>query len=82
MQAHVFWVAGPWPGRLGILLRPRGGDWLGDEASAWREAGIDMVVSLLEPEEPTNASVDFAHEPARHHADQFLEVGFIDCRDL
>ena len=51
MQANVFWVAGPWRGRLGILSRPRGGDWLGDETSAWREAGIDMVVSLLEPEE-------------------------------
>lgn len=24
---------------------------MGDETSAWREAGIDMVVSLLEPEE-------------------------------
>jgi protein-tyrosine phosphatase len=51
MQARVFWVAGPWPGRLGILPRPRGGDWLGDETAAWREAGIDIVVSLLEPEE-------------------------------
>lgn len=51
MQAKVFWVAGPWRGRLGILPRPRGGDWLGDETTAWREAGIDMVVSLLEPEE-------------------------------
>ena len=51
MQANVFWVAGPWRGRLGILPRPRGGDWLSDETSAWREAGIDMVVSLLEPEE-------------------------------
>ena len=51
MEAKVFWVAGPWRGRLGILPRPRGGDWLGDETTAWREAGIDMVVSLLEPEE-------------------------------
>ena len=51
MQAKVFWVAGPWRGRLGILPRPRGGDWLGDETAAWRAAGIDMVVSLLEPEE-------------------------------
>jgi protein-tyrosine phosphatase len=51
MHAKVFWVAGPWQGRLGILLRPRGGDWLADEATAWREAGIDVVVSLLEPEE-------------------------------
>ena len=51
MSAKVFWVAGPWRGKLGILLRPRGGDWLRDETRAWREAGIDMVVSLLEPEE-------------------------------
>ncbi len=53
MQAKVFWVAGPWRGRLGILPRPRGGDWLRDETTAWREAGIDLVVSLLEAEEET-----------------------------
>ena len=47
----MFWVAGPWQGRLGILPRPRGGDWLGDEMTAWRETGIDMVISLLEPDE-------------------------------
>ncbi|MBI3048942.1 MAG: dual specificity protein phosphatase family protein [Acidobacteria bacterium] len=51
MQPKVFWVVGPWCGRLGILPRPRGGDWLEDETLAWREAGIDLVVSLLEPEE-------------------------------
>jgi protein-tyrosine phosphatase len=51
MPAKVFWVAGPWRGRLGILPRPRGGDWLVDDTSAWRQAGIDVVVSLLEPEE-------------------------------
>jgi protein-tyrosine phosphatase len=47
----VFSVAGPWRGQLAIVPRPRGGDWLTDEAVAWRDAGIDMVVSLLEPEE-------------------------------
>ncbi len=51
MQANVYWVPGPWRGRLGILPRPRGGDWLGDETAAWRAAGIDMVVSLLEAAE-------------------------------
>lgn len=51
MPAKVFWIRGPWRGRLGILPRPRGGDWLGDETRAWREAGIDVVVSLLEREE-------------------------------
>lgn len=51
MRAGVFWVGGPWRGRLGILARPRGGDWLEDETRAWREAGISVVVSLLQPEE-------------------------------
>lgn len=51
MAAKVFWITGPWPGRLGIVPRPRGAEWLDDETRAWREAGIDVVVSLLEPEE-------------------------------
>ncbi len=51
MGAKVFWLAGPWKGRLGIVPRPRGAEWLDDETRAWREAGIDIVVSLLEPDE-------------------------------
>lgn len=58
MRANVFWVAGPWRGKLGILPRPRGGDWLRDETSAWRESGIDVVVSLLEPEEEAQLVLD------------------------
>lgn len=51
MGAKVFWITGPWRGRLGIVPRPRGAEWLDDETRSWREAGIDMVVSLLEPNE-------------------------------
>lgn len=51
MGAKVFWIAGPWQGRLGIVPRPRGAEWLDDETQAWRDAGIDVVVSLLEPAE-------------------------------
>src|SRR6266446_5967799 len=51
MAAKIFWVTGPWRGRLGIVPRPRGAEWLDDETRAWREAGIDGVVSLLEPDE-------------------------------
>jgi protein-tyrosine phosphatase len=58
MRTNVFWVPGPWPGRLGILPRPRGGDWLTDETRAWHDAGIDVVVSLLEPEEEAQLMLD------------------------
>jgi protein-tyrosine phosphatase len=32
---------------LFIMARPRGGDWLTDEIRAWRNADVDVVVSLL-----------------------------------
>jgi len=51
MTPDLFWIPGPWRGRLAIATRPRGGDWLEDEAAALRRAGIDTVVSLLESDE-------------------------------
>ena len=62
METKVFWVSGPWQGRFGIVPRPRGAEWLDDEIRAWRDAGIDVVVSLLEPDE--EADLDLARESA------------------
>ena len=53
MLTKVYWVPTPWRGRLGVASRPRGGDWLDDELLAWREEGVDAVVSLLESREET-----------------------------
>ena len=51
MKTHFYWIDGPWPGHLGILPRPRGGDWLDEEMRSWKDAGADVVVSLLMPGE-------------------------------
>ena len=51
MRTELFWIEGPWRGRLAIMPRPRGGDWLEDEIQAWRRSGVDVVVSLLTREE-------------------------------
>ena len=51
MAARVYWIKSPWKGRLAIVPRPRGGDWLEDEVSGWRDAGINIVVSFLTPAE-------------------------------
>lgn len=63
MKAEVYWVPGPWRGRLGILPRPRGGDWLADEVRSWRAANVDLVTSLLTPDEV--AEFDLQEEEAR-----------------
>lgn len=51
MTPDLFWIPGPWRGRLAIAARPRGGDWLEDEFSGLRRAGVDVIVSLLEEDE-------------------------------
>jgi protein-tyrosine phosphatase len=51
MKPSIYWIPGPWAGRLAILGRPRGGDWLADEVEGWREAGVQVVVSLLSADE-------------------------------
>ena len=47
MRTELYWIAAPSPGRLAIMPRPRGGDWLEEEIQAWRRSGVDLVVSLL-----------------------------------
>lgn len=51
MKPSVYWIEGSSPGRLAILARPRGEDWLADEVAGWKDAGLDVVVSLLTPSE-------------------------------
>lgn len=47
----IYSISGPWNGRLSIIPRPRGGNWFEDEVRAWRKAGLDVIVSLLTPDE-------------------------------
>lgn len=58
MFTEPFPIAGPWPGRLAISARPRGGDWLEEELRAWKRAGVDIVVSLLEPQEAVDLELE------------------------
>lgn len=51
MRAQLYSIQGLPAGRISIMARPRGGDWLLDEIKALREAGVDVLVSLLTPGE-------------------------------
>jgi protein-tyrosine phosphatase len=51
MRSEVFWIDRVAKGLLGIMPRPRGGDWLGDELQALAKSGVNVLVSLLTPDE-------------------------------
>ena len=62
MQVKIHWIDDIETGRLGIMPRPRGGDWLGDEIRSLKSSGVDAVVSLLERAEIEE--LDIAEEQA------------------
>ena len=50
---NPFWVETDNQIRVAIVPRPRGGDWLEDEVSQMKRAGVDVLVSMLPPDEAT-----------------------------
>jgi protein-tyrosine phosphatase len=74
MTSDLYWIPGPWRGRLAIASRPRGGDWLSDELRAWRNAGIDVAVSLLEEDEANQ--LELANEAAEAETAGIRYVSF------
>jgi protein-tyrosine phosphatase len=75
MRAEIYWVGGVPSGRLAVMPRPRGGDWLDDEVRSLRRAGVDVLACLLTGEEMAelglageadscaSAGVEFLHFP-------------------
>ena len=66
MKNGIYWIEGPWIGRLGVAARPRGADWLDEELARWRRENVDTVVSLLTPEEESEFALE--SECVRAHA--------------
>ena len=64
-----FWIESTSTGRLAILARPRGGDWLEDDILEWKRVGIDSVVSLLTEDEVVDLNL---FEEARFSASSGL----------
>ena len=78
MWTELYWLDGPWTGKLALAARPRGGDWLADEIPAWRDAGIDAVLSLLTPEEEHDLDLKAEGQEARTHRMDFMSFPIPD----
>jgi protein-tyrosine phosphatase len=51
MRIDIYWLNNGSVSRIGIMPRPRGGDWLEDEIRALKASCVDVVVSLLDKPE-------------------------------
>jgi protein-tyrosine phosphatase len=78
MIPDLFWIPGPWRGRLAISGRPRGGDWLEDEVRGWRSAHVDSVVSLLEKNEEKQLELSEEGHVAEANGIHFVSFPIVD----
>ena len=78
MRTELYWIEGPWRGRLAIMPRPRGGDWLEDEIQSWRRSGIDVVVSLLTREEESELNLRDEESLCRANSIEFVSFPIVD----
>jgi protein-tyrosine phosphatase len=78
MNTQLFPIPGPWNGNLAVIPRPRGGDWLEDEARGWRRDGIDIVVSMLEKEEAARLDLLEEGDAAEANGIQFISFPIPD----
>jgi protein-tyrosine phosphatase len=51
MKAEIYWVDAALAGRLAIMPRPRGGEWLEDEMRSLQRDGVEILISLLTHDE-------------------------------
>jgi hypothetical protein len=78
MRTELFRIEGPWSGRLAIMPRPRGGDWLEEEIQAWRRSGVDVVVILLTPDERAEFDLIDEESLCRANGIDFVSFPIVD----
>jgi protein-tyrosine phosphatase len=81
MATKLYWITGPWPGKLAIAARPRGGDWLEDELQSWRNSGVNAVLSLLTSSEEQDLDLEAESRLAKREGLKFLSLPIPD-RDV
>ena len=78
MKAEVYWTQESFPGRIALVPRPRGGDWLEDEASEWANEGLNVIVSMLEREEVESFGLEREKEFCQLNGIEFFSIPVAD----
>ncbi|MBI4852590.1 MAG: dual specificity protein phosphatase family protein [Acidobacteria bacterium] len=51
MKTKIYWIAEIEKGKIGIMARPRGEDWLEEEIENLKQENVNILISLLTKEE-------------------------------
>jgi hypothetical protein len=78
MKPTIYWIDNSGAGRLAILARPQGDEALGSEIQGWREAGIDVVVSMLTETDNSYLGLSAEAELCRSNGLQFISFPIED----
>jgi protein-tyrosine phosphatase len=77
----LYWIDEFSSGELALSARPRGGDWLPDDIAHWQRSGINVVVSLLTPDEERDLQLSDESQETRSQGLEFLSFPIPD-RDV
>ena len=78
MRVQLYSIQGLPTGQVSIMARPRGGDWLLDEIKALRSANVDVLVSLLTPDEVMELDLGEEAEYCRRQDVIYLSFPILD----
>ncbi len=78
MKTEPHWIEGPWPGKLGLIPRPRGGDWLETDIVSWRRSGVGSVVSFLTQDEARDLELAEEASLCKAHGLAFISFPIAD----
>lgn len=68
----IYWIVHSESPSLAIVARPRGDDWLEEELHNLKRGGIDILVSLLMPEEASDLGLSYEAELAQRVGLEFI----------
>lgn len=78
VNATIYIVKKDGDAKLGIMARPRGGDWLEDDLAGIARQGFDVIVSLLEEEEQTDLELGSEPQESQKAKLEFVNIPIPD----
>jgi protein-tyrosine phosphatase len=74
----IYWIRHDERPRLAIVARPRGDDWLETDLANLKRGGIEVLISLLTPEEALDLGLRAESELASQAGIEFISYPILD----